>query len=70
MVFDNRNYYPIQRKQPIEMTPEWKFVNGVIDDLVNAIFSRGLQYFVEKLSNLYSDWRIKFQQWLRNNWIW
>ncbi len=55
MVFDNRNYYPIQRKQPIEMTPECKFVYGVIDGLVNVILSRGLQFVVEKLSNLYSE---------------
>ncbi|MHA1285295.1 MAG: hypothetical protein ACTSQP_22570 [Promethearchaeota archaeon] len=70
MKYNKQNFYPIQRKPPIEMSPEWKFVNGFIDDLTNALISRGLQYIVEKFSNWYSEWRIKFQQWLRNNWNW
>lgn len=70
MVFDNRNFYPIQQKQPTEMTPEWKFINGVIEGIAYVILSQGLQYLVEKLSNLYSEWQIKFQLWLRNNWNW
>lgn len=67
MDYNDGNFFPIQRKNPEDITPEEELLFGSISD----VFSRLLQYASVKLRDAFIEWVENARKWLKeHSWHW